>query len=236
MVSFSLSLAAMDILREQLKLTASSYPFEIPSNGVTMQQRADIRNAVFRDLEGRGLAYQGQPVPEVERALTVLAHRDIAVAAIGIEQDQQLRALVASAGRRVIRALQVGEMLQIDQPTSLVYGTLDLLPDEPTGQGQSVTITAAQSTGDDRLPSSQSHQTFIARTYLERPRKRTGQLSMAVRAGTKETWPVELTWFDTDVGRYISYARTESDGRQWITYAPADKSRIAHMLTSAIAS
>ncbi|SMD15314.1 ESX secretion-associated protein EspG [Kibdelosporangium aridum] len=212
MTDFTLSLAAMDILRQQLGIEASAYPFEIPHNGVTPEQRVGIRMAVFADLERRGLAHRGKLSAEIEDALTAMAKWDAAIAVVGIEEGSSCaRALVVSAGTRVYRIVQDNQLLRFDRPASVVRGTVDLLPDVKAGQGRSVTFTA----------DSESADALTAGTYLKRPRRRLGQLSVVDR--------LELTWFDTDVGRYISYAQ---DG--WLTYAPADKNRIAALLQAAI--
>lgn len=49
--SFSLSLAAVDILLEHTRLGRAPFPFKIPHIGTTHTQRAQVRDAVFRDLE-----------------------------------------------------------------------------------------------------------------------------------------------------------------------------------------
>ncbi|CAM4006166.1 ESX secretion-associated protein EspG [Kibdelosporangium persicum] len=211
MTDFALSLAAMDILREQLRIEAPAYPFEIPHNGVTWEQRVGIRTAVLDDLERRGLAHRGKPSTEVEDALTTMGKPDSAVAMVGIEGGSCARALVVSAGTRAYRVVQDGQVLRFDQPGGVVRGMVDLLPDEKAGQGRSVTFTADCETSD----------AATASTYLKRPRHRLGQLSVVGK--------LELTWFDTDVGRYISYAQNG-----WLTYAPADKNRISAMLQAAI--
>ncbi|RSM61610.1 ESX secretion-associated protein EspG [Kibdelosporangium aridum] len=212
MTDFTLSLAAMDILREQLGIETSAYPFEIPHNGVTPEQRAGIRTAVVADLERRGLAHRGKLSAEIEDALTTMAKRDAAIAMVGIDEGSSCaRALVVSAGTRVYRIVQDDQLLRFDTPTGLVRGMVELLPDVKAGQGRSVTFAANE----------ESNDALTAGTYLKRPRLRLGQLSVIDR--------LELTWFDTDVGRYISYAQNG-----WLTYAPADKTRIAALLQAAI--
>ena len=39
-----------------------------------------------------------------------------------------------------------------------------------------------------------------------------------------------LVWHDTDAGRYMIYQTTGSDGREWVSYAPADNARLAQQL------
>ncbi|MBP2320885.1 hypothetical protein JOF56_001270 [Kibdelosporangium banguiense] len=213
---FTLSLAAVDILREQLGLESSTYPFTVPYNGVTQEERSRIRAAVLEDLEERGLAHRGNPAPEVESALKTMAHHNTALAMVGISDTEEFRVLVAGTTSRAVRLRQTGQLLAVDQTDGVIRGMIDLLPDEKPGPGQSVTFTAGE-------PCDQ------ASAYLNRPRHRFGQLSLSTGTGTKKTWPMELTWFDTDAGRYISYARNN-----WITYTPATRTRIANMLAPLI--
>jgi hypothetical protein len=43
-----------------------------------------------------------------------------------------------------------------------------------------------------------------------------------------------LAWFDTAGGRYLSVSRAGTDGREWVTVAPADaktlRTRLAEMV------
>ncbi|MEQ0558981.1 ESX secretion-associated protein EspG [Amycolatopsis sp. NEAU-NG30] len=69
------------------------------------------------------------------------------------------------------------------------------------------------------------------------PRQRGGQLAANSRSqvGTKQRSRV-LAWFDTATGRYLSLSRAGTDGREWVTVAPADqktlRSRLAEMVSS----
>ena len=45
-----------------------------------------------------------------------------------------------------------------------------------------------------------------------------------------------LAWFDTATGRYLSLSRAGTDGREWVTVAPADpatlRTRLGEMVSS----
>ena len=69
------------------------------------------------------------------------------------------------------------------------------------------------------------------------PRLRGGQLAANSRTslGTKQRSRV-LAWFDTASGRYLSLSRAGTDGREWVTVAPADpktlRMRLGEMVSS----
>lgn len=222
--SFTLSLAAVDVLWEQLRLGVLAYPFDIPSNGVTHEERAAIRAAVFEDLARRGLASDGQVEPGVAATCTTLARPDVSVSAIGLVADRELQALAGSARQRAVLAVQRDQRLSFDLPTpsGLVGALLGLLPKIGAGIGQSVTISGQAGERSEKA---------LARSYLERPRTAYGRLSV----GGPRTVPFELNWFDTDRGRYICYRTCNRDGATWVTYAPADRGRMTQLLTEAMA-
>ena len=66
--TFSLSLAAVDILLEHGKLGRAPFPFNVPHIGTTHTQRAQVRGAVFRDLESRGLMRGGRLDADVDHS------------------------------------------------------------------------------------------------------------------------------------------------------------------------
>ncbi|QRP46592.1 ESX secretion-associated protein EspG [Amycolatopsis sp. FDAARGOS 1241] len=72
------------------------------------------------------------------------------------------------------------------------------------------------------------------------PRLRGGQLAANSRTqlGARQRSRV-LGWFDTATGRYLSLSRPGSDGREWVTVAPADpatlRTRLGEMVDSVAA-
>ncbi|MEW2507674.1 ESX secretion-associated protein EspG [Amycolatopsis sp. CA-161197] len=72
------------------------------------------------------------------------------------------------------------------------------------------------------------------------PRLRGGQLAANSRTqlGARQRSRV-LGWFDTATGRYLSLSRAGSDGREWVTVAPADpmtlRTRLGEMVASVAA-
>jgi EspG family len=244
--SFTLSLAAVDILSESLGQGLVPFPFEVPHNGRSAGQRAGIRDAVLADLSRRDLAVDGRVRPEVADALGALCAPEVAVTAIGLlDDDQQLLARTGRAGEFAVRAVLRGQLMTIDhvRSSAVARSMVELLPDERPAIDQSVTVAedAALSSRPEgaqfarmvRAPrTGRSAQLAAARVILQRPRVRVGQFGIIPR-GRHDPVP-ELGWFDTDVGRYLMHSRRGEDGRTWVTYAPTDKERLVHLLTEEI--
>jgi hypothetical protein len=244
MEQFSLSLAAVDVLSQTLDLNARVFPFEIPSFGTFETDRVRIAKAVFTDLSKRGLIRQGTIDPDLTRALRALADYRIAVAAMGqLEENRQLYARAAANGETAVLAVQE------DQKLRLAITMVGLLPKLNAGPGQSVTLTQpspAAARRDDaepnyfsqvRAPRSGVDQAFrIAESYLTRPRTGSGFFVVFGRGRHgKEIRGGEVSWYDTDVGRYLSLSKPPTDdGQVHGTFSPADPARLTQQLTQLI--
>ncbi|PRX47935.1 ESAT-6 protein secretion system EspG family protein [Prauserella shujinwangii] len=249
--SFSLSLAAVDILLEHTRLGRAPFPFEVPHIGTTHEQRAQVRDAVFRDLEGRGMMRGGRLDGDTELALETFTRAPVAItAAAQLEKSNRLFARAGSDGQFAILVRQHGNLLVFEEtrPTALVASIVDLLPLTPAAGGQSVTVAkpaprkprrAADDGGYDPFGdvsaprSSAGPQHRAVERIFEKPKKGIGQFTAFVQG--RDGKPVHLSpiaWFDTDDGRYFCTSRAAEDGQEWITYAPADNARIAQQLYS----
>lgn len=246
--SFALSLAAVDMLLEQGKLGRAPFPFQVPHIGTTRTQRAQVREAVFRDLEGRGLMCAGRLDGDVDLALQAFVGSPVAItAAAQLDNGKRLFARVVSDGQFAVVVRQDENMLRFEEarPTGLVPAIVDLLPLTPAAAGQSVTIAkpaAARSragrtadgydpfAGVARPRSQASSQTRYVERIFDKPKLRIGQFTAFVKARDGEAGLSPMAWFDTEDGRYFMTVRDTEDGQTWITYAPADNARIAQHL------
>ncbi|GHF59263.1 hypothetical protein FHX82_000432 [Amycolatopsis bartoniae] len=244
---FSLSLAALDILLEHLDLGRAPQPFEVPHLGITFDERAQIRNAVFRDLESRGLFGRGRLDDDVELALRTFVAGPFAVLAVAqLDDGQQLFARAASNGQYAVVAKQDRNSMifQECRATAIVAGVVDLLPRTPAAAGPSVTVAKPASGRHHRQDDAYDPFANVAKPrstapaqlraverIFQKPKLRIGQFTVVVPG--RDGKPSRLTptaWFDTDEGRYFATSRKAEDGQSWLTYAPADNSRIAHHL------
>ena len=248
--SFSLSLAAVDILLEHLSLGRAPQPFDVPHLGTTFEQRAQIRDAVFRDLEARGVVSRGRLDPDAELALRTLVTAPVAIMAVAQldEGDRPLFARTASDGQYALVARQDQNLMVFEdvRPTALVASIVDLLPLTPAAAGQSVTIAKpAPKQGRHRNDeggydpfrgvakprSAAPSQVRVVERIFAKSKLRIGQFTVYRPGRDGKPHPGSPTaWFDTEEGRYFVTSRNAEDGQSWLTYSPADNARIARHL------
>lgn len=251
MARYVLSLRAADILAQTLDVNIRQFPFEIPSFGEYQRDRVRIAREVFLDLGRQGLIRDGDIDPELSRALRTLSDYVITVAAMGtVEKDRQVYARAAASGETGVLAVKSGETLRLEliRPTALAVTLVGLLPTMDAAPGQSVTITQAgpgdAGSGSLLAPvhsgrSASEQQLRIAETYLSRPRTGTGFFTVSGRDRRlgKELQGGQVTWIDTDAGRYLMVSRPPGeDGQVRSTFSPADAPRMAHQLGELIES
>ncbi|HEV2780866.1 MAG TPA: ESX secretion-associated protein EspG [Actinophytocola sp.] len=252
--SYSLSLAAVDVLSQTLDVNARVFPFEIPSFGQLQEDRLRIARAVFNDLHKRGLVRQGTIDPDLRRALHTLADYRVAVTAMGtVGKNKHLFARASANGDTGVLAVQEDQKVRFEliRPTALAMTMVGLLPKVPAGPGQSVTLTRPApvgARGDDqeanyfsqvRGPRSGSDQAMrIAQGYLTRPRTGSGFFAVIGKdRHGKDLRAGEVGWYDTDQGRYLSLSRPPGDdGQIHGTLSPADPARLTQQLTQLIDS
>ncbi|GAA1357238.1 ESX secretion-associated protein EspG [Saccharothrix algeriensis] len=251
--SFALSHAAADVLWEDLELGSRPYPFDFPYLGQTLDERRGIRNAVYQDLEARGLAHRGRVAAEVEEALTLLVrfeHSFTAIASLDPKNvERQLLVRSGAQGELAAVAVLDERRLKVDtvRSSALLRAVVDRIPPERPGPGQSLTVPVPSSApppprrdedfadaGFTRAMTPRStaaSQVRALEAVFERPRLRAGQFGVTVRGrhGREQRAP-QVAWFDNDQGRYMTQTRQGQDGRKWLTHAPADNARIAAQL------
>lgn len=261
--SFSLSLAAMDLLWEQLRLGTPVRIFEIPSVGTTMRDRERLRTVVFDDLAARGLANRGRLSAEVEEALFALGRFQTAIDVVGLLDDEErLLARSATDGRVGVLARLRDQSVVFDtfRPEGMLPEAVRLIGEQKPGPGRSVTYPEPDPEAERRAAlarrrddggggfrgvfepvrpqqSGYELERRAAQAMWEKPRKRIGMFTVFARDryGREVMTPV-LSWFDTDDGRYLGHSRPGPDGLRWTTYSPADTRRIGQQLAGMLDS
>jgi hypothetical protein len=250
-MAYTLSLRAADIIAQTLDVNIRQFPFEIPSFGEYQQDRVRIAREVFTDLGRQGLIRDGDIDPQLTRAFRTLSEYVITVAVMGtVEGSRNVYARAAASGETGVLAVKHEDSLRLEliRPTALAVTLVGLLPELAAGPGQSVTITqpGPGAPGADNVlapvhsgRSASEQQLRIAESYLSRPRTGTGFYSVAGRDRRmgRELQGGNLTWIDTDAGRYLMVSRPpEEDGQIRSTFSPADAPRLAYQLGSLIES
>jgi hypothetical protein len=248
--SFTLSLAAVDILAEALGVDCRRYPFQMPGIGDFVEDRVRIAQAVFADLARRGLVRNEKLDPEVAEALRLMARYHVAIAVMGTLDDESgLYARVSAGDERGLLVMQEGQIFRFEfiRPESLSRAAVSLLPRLRPGHGQSVTITAATAPkavdteehrgfGKPLRPARTASQSQLlaAQEMLRKPRTGAGYFVVsAMDRDGRETRAPGLSWLDTEEGRYMAQAHPDMDGG---TFAPADTVRLVQQLDDLIAA
>lgn len=244
--TFSLPLVAIDMLLEHQRLGRAPFPFEVPHMGTTHEHRAQIREAVFRELERSDLMRGGRLDADVEQALDTAVKAPVAITlAAQLDSPDLLVARAATNRRSAVLAKQDGNMLVFEElrPGDLVPAIVDLLPRTPPEPGQSLTVARPVSrprrsadAGYDPFagvaaprPVAGAQERAVSRLF-EKERLRAGQFNIIVPGASVPP----ATWFDTPDGRTLCTQRAGDDGRQWLTYAPADNARITQHLRTQV--
>jgi EspG family len=236
----TVSLTAVDLLCDQFELGTPPVIFDIPRVGMSMADRARIRDAVLADLAERDLSHGDQVDTRVTKRLALICRAPLAIEATGVlNGNHHLCAVAASNGKAAVLAVLEDQSLRLSalRPTALVPAVLELIGRARPGPGRSFTYPATAVTeqppaGLLRTGYATSTSTE-SRRILTQPRLQVGVFTVVHRDKHDTTRPA-LLWFDTDAGRYLGYVTPGADGRTWATYAPADNPRLARHLTNLI--
>lgn len=247
-----LSLAALDILWEDLRLGRTPFPLEVRSHGDTAEVRERIRAAVYADLGRRGLATGARAEDGLVEKLRLLAEPAVGIDLVALPDladADPVRALAVARGRHGLLAVQRKLTLTLRgmRDTKLPGALVDLLPRTPAAPGESITQPAAalreQPAGimvragvlHTAAPRAAGDGEVAA--IMDRPVLRAGQLGVTryEESGRRRREP-GIGWFDTDEGRYATTMAPGPDGEDWVTMWPADNARLAHRLAETLAS
>lgn len=255
-----LSLPALDILWEDLKLGQIPFPLEVSGHGDTAEERERIRAAVYGQLAGRELAEGGRASAELAGVLYLLAKPKISIDLVALDDlsdTRPVRALVAARGKRAVLAVQQELAIRITRvrETAIVGSIVDLLPPNGSGPGQSVTLPASRLAGRAAARSGRHrrrepdagvlsavtvqdehhNELKFVDSVLERPTLRAGSIGVMLRdeRGRVQRLP-GIGFFDTDQGRYATTVKRGADGEDWTTLSPMDNARLAHRLAETL--
>lgn len=249
--------ASFDFLWEAAGLGDLPYPLRVNSHGSTDVERMMLRDRANTEFAARGLANT-----PVEDWLGLLARPRFSIDAVHIPQFQTppVAVLAAGDGGQAVLAVQDsdGIWLRPTYPDGVVSAVVDVLPACQRGTEASVTlpieralriqprdqstpsgVSPAASTPARRKVSLAERAGNEEEAYarlIAQPRLRGGQFAANSRdeLGGRRRSGV-LAWFDTASGRYLSVSRTGTDGREWVTVAPADAKTLRTRLAELVA-
>lgn len=256
---------AFDFLWESAQVGELPYPLLVRSHGATEDERFSLRHRVDAELKARGIREpRGRLAPPIEDALHLLAFAPLTIDALHIPRFEAptIGVLAAADDTKGVLAVQDadGIWLRDVPPDGLVSAVVGVLPAGPRGSEASVTLPLddALRTAPIRVPVSlpsspveergKARRTPLSERVTADPREAYGRISGQPRqcggqlaansrsqVGAKQRSRV-LAWFDTATGRYLSLSRAGTDGREWVTVAPADpatlRTRLGEMVNS----
>lgn len=246
---------AFDFLWEQARVGELPYPLTVRSHGETETERMALRRRANTEFAARRI--EDTPVPEW---INLLAWSTVSIDALFIPEFQAhpVGALAASDGSQAVLAVQDadGVWLRPIYPDGLASAIVGLLPRTPRGTEASITLpmdealrarparqgvlSASPGGGARRRASLADRPADPREAYAQligQPRLRGGQFAANSRdnLGGKRRSSV-LAWFDTASGRYLSSSRAGTDGREWVTVAPAEEKTLRTRLAELLAS
>ena len=245
----TLTASTFQVAWEQAGLGEMPIVLYVPPAGFQEWERAEVVRQAWDELDAAGLAHHGRLDDALVGMLRLLATPRRAVdarlalgkaGAVGTE----VRGLAAATGDNGVLA-RLADGALIMRPifgSGLAREILTLLPEEPAGQGGSVSLSreqidpAARAAGSSLygfaellmeagVPGDQA-RTLVR--MIEGTRRR-GQFGAAVRdrEGRRHAARRVVAFHDTDRGRYLMVDRTTADGRVWTTVTPATEHLLA---------
>ncbi|HYS39379.1 MAG TPA: ESX secretion-associated protein EspG [Pseudonocardiaceae bacterium] len=227
----SLSLATFELLWDHLALGQLPAPFEIRPVGTTDAERAELRSAMWHDLQARGLAHERRLEPRIAAMCHAIGRADESIASLAIMDDGRLvRALAAASGELATLAVQGVRNLHLAaiEPAELPLSIVDLLPAARAFPGRAVTVPDGAGFGGflHAMHGSESDDEQAAH-MLASARVRGGYFTAR---GRDRALSAELAWIDTDRGRFSSRYVTDPAGRRSTAHTPVGRDELVAQL------
>jgi hypothetical protein len=245
--SVVLTALEFDVVWESQRFPARHVVLDVPSPGVTRNERADLVAKTWAGLAERGLADRGRADSELTDRLALLAYPERSVDG-WIWMDREIRGLAAQSGRdAMLGVVDRGEVWLIPaRDTSFVEAAVSMAGECPGGYGRSVSVPLdvlreadSRAAGDPKSMVVELHELdfplgksqvlagmfagMIGRGQFGAQRTEAGRGGQRVtgRAGRV------VSFHDTQRGRYLYLTKPSADGRVWATVTPADNATIA---------
>lgn len=226
------SLLEFDVLWEELGAGDPPYPLDVPSHGVTLDQRDAFASMVDDELERHGLLDGDEPIAPLADAFGVLAdsQRSLDLVVVGLER---LRAVACSSGAAGVFAGQDEGEIAVEPigGDAVVPAMLAVIGEVPGGPGSAVSVprdvfekamSSFAEHGVNRFEATLTAGGLTGRalrpmlTMVTADRTVAGQFGATVGGRRSAV----LSWVDTAEGRYAMVV-DDAGVQPWVTVAPA---------------
>lgn len=238
-----LSALEFDVVWESQRFPRRHVVLDVPSPGVTRNQRAELVASAWASLAERGLAHRGRVDGELADRLALLAYPERSVDG-WIYSDREIRGLSAQSGRDALLAvIDRDEVWLIPaRDSSFVEAAVSIAGECPAGRGRSVSVPLDVLRRADAAAGGDPKSLIVELNELDVPLGKAQVLAgmfdgIVVRGqfgaertvngrGTRRADRV-VAFHDTDRGRYLYLTLPSADGRLWATVTPADNRTVA---------
>jgi hypothetical protein len=240
--SIVLSALELDMLWEVERLPDRHPALDVPSPGITRDERAILVEQAWESLSRRRLARGRKASSQLIDMLNLFAHPKVAID-VWVWTDREIRALAVSVGSQAMLGVVDGDEVWLipAHDSALPEAAVSVAGELAPGVGQSVSVpyellreADADAHGDvkalvlaleDRkvpLWQAQELAGMLVGTVAR------GQLGVqkSTRDGQRRAGRV-IAFHDTDAGRYLFQVERNADGQEWATIAPADNALLA---------
>jgi hypothetical protein len=245
--SVVLTALEFDVVWESERFPARHVALDVPSPGVTRNERAELVAKAWAGLAERGLAGRGRADSELTDRLALLAYPERSVDG-WIWADRQISGLAALSGRdALLGVVDRGEVWLIPaRDSSFVEAAVSMAGECPAGRGRSVSVPLDVLRGADADANGDPKAMVVELNERDMPigkaqilagmftgmvgRGQFGaQRTVSGRHAQRETRRAErvVAFHDTRLGRYLYLTRPSADGRTWATVTPADNRAVA---------
>ncbi|HEX7302191.1 ESX secretion-associated protein EspG [Lentzea sp.] len=246
----TLSAEEFDVVWERLNAGPMPLVLKVPSPGKTRDERIQLENRVYRQLDHRRLGNSRGFSGELEGLLRMFVKPE-READGRLWLGHSLRVLAVANGDWGALATMRDDQLTF-QPwagSGLASAVLSVLPSHPAGTGLSVTLPSADIekaiAGTDGSPKSMEaafrgvglrEADAQALVTMFTGLVHTGNFGAAARDKYGKRWRPErvVAFFDTEEGRYLQQRRSTAGQPPWSTFTPTDARRMLHQVDELI--
>lgn len=238
-----LSTLEFDVLWEAEQLPERHVALDVPSPGTTREERSSLVDEVWESLARRGLARGRRPSAELVDTLNLFV-RPKASIDLWIWVERQISGVAASMGGDAALGVVDGSEVWLipSRDALLAESAVSVAGEQQAGVGQSVSLpydvlveADAEVKGDPKALVPALEDRGVA---LWQAQELAGMMLGAVTRGqfgaqrldrdghTRRAGRV-VSFYDTDVGRYLFEVKQGGDGSRWATVTPAANGLLA---------